>query len=243
MNIAFRIAVLLLAIEIVLGLDAPRTVLFPDESEENFDEFDYDNIHSLDKTPTTKSERRTGNQKNAEQKTTFRVDATDIPCMNSTMYFCEEVTNYPSKYVESIVANVDAQTYEQFFNKTIASETLGLRISNNRPIELCNSIKRDIYPRRAKNLKGEWRLVVNLPNPYRQPIKVEKCQWKNSRCKFSETLPNHYVSQCVQKYNRVALLSLDEYGQVVPYDYDVPSYCQCEIQHSKSERTVTRRWN
>lgn len=235
-----RISALLLVVEIVLGLDVPRTVLFPDQSEENFDEFDYGNDQLLDKTPITKSQHQTGNQKKATQKMTFSVDATNVPCINSTMLFCEEVTNYPSKYVETVLANADAQIYEIFFNKTIASETIGLRTSNDRPIELCNSIKKYIYPRRAMNLQNEWRYVVNQKY-YRQPIKVEICQWKNSKCQFPATLPNSYI--CVQKYIHVQLLSLNENGEVVPYYYEVPSYCKCEIQRSKPERPTTRRRN
>lgn len=216
MNIAFRIAVLLLVVETISGANTQRAVSFPDLSGENSEEFEYGDIDtSNSKRPKTKIMK-------------FRIDSSDVPCVNTTMFFCEEVTNqaYPKQYVESMLLNADSQTYEQFFNKTLPNETLGLRSSTDEPIELCDSIKRVIYPQLAMSVQREWHFVINQPS-YQQPIHVEICQQKQNKC-------------CVQKYLNGPLLSLGEDGKMVSYNYEFPAYCQCEKQRKKHEKLKKR---
>lgn len=227
-----KIIWLLMCVEFVLG---SRHVLFPDDSQENLGDFLYGRRKH---TPSrVKSVRPI-----AHHKRRFRIDATDLPCVNKTMIFCEEVANkaYPTKYVESVMSRSGTQIYENFFNKTIPNESLGIRLlSTDGPIELCDSIQRLIYPQLAMNVQRDWRFVINQPS-YRQPIRVEICHKKNSKCLFNESFPAGYVSSCVQKYAKVPLLSLGEDGQVTSYDYEFPSFCQCEIHLKKIEHTYHR---
>lgn len=230
MNILIQITLLLSITVFAFGSDVPKTVSFPNDSEENFKEFVYEKIKVPAQVTPTKKHKR-------PQKMTFRIDSSDIPCVNTTMSFCEEVKNqtYPTKYVESVLANTDTQTYKNYFNKTLPKdETLGLRLSSDGPIELCISIKRHIYPQLAMDVQSEWRFVINQNN-YHQPIRVEVCQKKKSKCLFDESLPISYVSSCTQKYVKMPLLSLGENGEIESYDYEFPSFCQCEIQYSKPE--------
>ncbi|XP_055304174.1 uncharacterized protein LOC129569403 [Sitodiplosis mosellana] len=229
MNIVFQVMVLLLGVGTIFSADTSRTVLFPDLSEENSEEFDYGAID----VSQTASQSKLSSTKTIK----FRIDSTDVPCVNTTMYFCEEVTNqaYPKQYVESMLAKTDAQTYKNYFNKTLPKETLRLRSlsTNNEPIELCDSFKRVIHPQLARSVHREWHFVINQPS-YQQPILMEICRKKKSKCLFSESQSMNYVSLCVQKYTKVPLLSLREDGQMVSYDYEFPGYCQCEIQPRKS---------
>lgn len=201
------------------GLDTPlRTVLFPDENEKPSRNFHRSNIH-------------------------FRIDSNAVPCMNTSLLFCEELTNraYPIKYVEKILAKSDAQKYENYFNKTVPSDNLlGVRITDDGPIELCNSFKRLIYPQLAMDVEKDWRFVIQS-NQSKQAIRVEICQKKRSKCLFNESFPNGYVSACVQKYTKVPLLSLGENGELRSYDYEFPSFCQCELRYKQSNRFTGHR--
>lgn len=208
-----------LLLNIVIGLNVPpKPVHFPGDAK-----------------PSRKQKRPqlTANH----HKIHFRIDSNNIPCMNTSLSFCEDLTNrvYPIKYVEKILAVVDTQKYENYFNKTIPNDNLiGIRLSDSGPIELCTSFKRLIYPQMAMNVENDWRFVIQS-NQSRQAIRVEICQKKRGKCLFSESFPNGYVSSCVQKYTKVPLLSLGENGELVSYDYEFPSYCQCEL-HYKHRR-------
>lgn len=215
---------LLLNIHNGFGSDA-RAVFFPDDDDNE----DFSNEEQPEQN-TIHDDEFDGNMK-------FRVDSNDLPCTNTSMPFCEELTNqaYPTKYVETILARTDAQTYKNYFNKTVPNdESLDIRsgFSDDSPIELCRSFKRLIYPQLAMNVQNDWRFVIQS-NQSRQPIRVEICQKKNSKCLFSETFPNGYVSRCVQKNTKVPLLSLGENGELVSFDYEFPSFCQCELHYHR----------
>lgn len=233
MCFVFRIAVLLLATETIIGLDTRRTVLFPDDSDENSDEFVYEKVRMKDhKKPTPKM--------------TFRFNSTDVPCSNATMLFCEEqflLTEYPSKHVEEVLENTDAQTYKTYFNKTLTNETLGvsLYISTDGSMELCHSLKQYVYPQLGMNVKNEWRFIINQRN-YQQPIQIELCQRKNSKCNFNGPISSGWEFACVQKYTKIPLLSLDENGPVPDY-FTFPSFCKCVKQRSQLDSTGNRRRN
>lgn len=235
MNIVLRILVLLLAVEIIFSADpSQRSVQFPDLSEENSEEFDYGDIN-LSQTAAEISTKT--------ENVNFRIDSTDVPCVNTTMRFCEEVTNqaYPKKYVESMLAKIDAQTYKNFFNKTLSNETVGLRLlSSDDSIEVCDSYKYIIHPKLALNVQRKWHYVINQPS-YQQPILVEICRKKKSECLFSEKSSIDYISSCIQKYTKVPLLSLNEDGQIVSYDYEFPTYCQCKLQVKKHDKITKRQ--
>lgn len=216
---------ILLKVDDGLGSDA-RAVFFPEDENDEV---------------STKSHHRK-RYKNLK----FRIDADDVPCESASLPFCEKLTNraYPAKYVETILAKTDAQTYENYFNRTVPSdesigvdERLGsdLSLANRIGVELCASYKRLIYPQLAMNIENDWRFVIQSQQS-RQPIRVEICQNKNGKCKFSESFPKHYASKCVQKSTKVPLLSLGENGELVSYDYEFPSYCQCELHELNDYR-------
>lgn len=236
----------LLNIEMAFGSATPaRTVLFPDDSaEETSQGFDSSKLEQPQQTITKPNGKNpTTNYSNANGKMKFRIDSSDIPCIkNTTMFFCEELANqeYPTEYVETMLANTDAQTYSKYFNKTVASDdALGVRISSDTSIELCTSFKRIIYPQVAVNIENDWRFVIQSTQS-KQSIRVEICQKQNSKCLFSETFPNGYVSACIQKHTKVPLLSLGENGELVSYDYAFPSFCQCEIHYKQTNRLSGR---
>lgn len=228
------ILALLLRIDDGFGSDA-RAVFFPDDDNDNDNDNDeasqnFDVSEQKQPQPNTNHHR---DEFNGNMQ--FRIDSNDLPCTNTSLSFCEQLTNqaYPTQYVEKILAKTDAKTYENYFNKTVPSdESLGIRISDDTPIELCRSFKRLIYPQLAMNIQNDWRFVIQS-NQSRQPIRVEICQKRNSKCLFSETFPHGYVAVCVQKTTKVPLLSLGENGELVSYDYEFPSFCQCEVHYHR----------
>lgn len=206
-------------------------VLFPDDSEEILPDFNYSKTKNSHLSSNNKN-TRPANDRKSKQKIIFRIDDTAVPCVNTTMIFCEELTNqtYPTKYVESMLATANGQSFKNYFNKTVSDSSFGFRILYlGTTLELCNSTKRVIYPQLAMNVHGEWRFIVNQPF-YRQPIQVEICQKRSVACLFNESFPKNVISSCTQKYTNVQLLSLNEYGKLISYDYEFPAYCQCELQ-------------
>lgn len=216
MNTAVRLIILLLNIKIVCGLSAPRAIpLFPDESDENPDDSAYDEMNVLQPNDPLPNGHR------SRQKPIFRIDSMAIPCQyNATMSFCEDVPNevYPTKYVESVLANAGAQTYETYFNKTMPDESLKVRLlsaadDEDVPIELCNSVNRLIFPQLAKN--------------------VEFCQPTRSKC--HNAFPNH-VASCIQQYKILPLLSVREDGEIISEYYKMPIFYKCQLKRKKNPK-------
>lgn len=224
MDAVFWIVLLLLAVEIVLGSIVRRSVLFPDGSQTFYGK--------QQKLSTVQTKKSIPNLTQPNRKLKFRIDSTDIPCANVTTTFCEQVTNqaYPTKDLGSVLANIDAKTYENYFNKP--NETIGLRIHSDEP---CPSIERFIHPQLAMNVQDDWRFIINQES-YQQTIHVEICEKKNSECSFDKPLPNNFVTACVQRNTKVPLLSLGEDGEILTYTYEFPSFCQCKIDTQKPEK-------
>lgn len=235
MNTAAWLIILLLNIKIVCGLSAPRAIpLFPDESDENPDDSAYDEMNVLQPNDPLPNGHR------SRQKPIFRIDSMAIPCQyNATMSFCEDVPNevYPTKYVESVLANAGAQTYETYFNKTMPDESLKVRLlsaadDEDVPIELCNSVNRLIFPQLAKNVENKWHFIINQPN-YQQPIYAEFCQPTRSKC--HNAFPNH-VASCIQQYKILPLLSVREDGEIISEYYKMPIFCKCQLKRKKNPK-------
>lgn len=210
--------ILILNIKSGYGLNASWTVpLFPEDSEENMNDYSYDDING----------QHTSDDNESIQKTRFRINSMDVPCVNTTMSFCEDVTNeaYPTEYVEAVLAKVDSQAYENYFNKTTQLKVRLLSVHD----DFCDSVNRLIYPKLAKNVQSDWRFVINQPS-YQQPIHVEICQKTKSKCRVA--FPN-LVTSCVQSYEILPLLSIGEDGEIVSEYYEIPSSCKCQYKHKK----------
>lgn len=215
--------ILLLYIESVYGSNSSWTVpLFPDDSEEYNSDYSYDAFKQPELV----------NGRELITKPRFRIDSMDVPCVNTTMSFCEDVTNeaYPSEYVKTVLSNVNAQAYETYFNKTTTSaEDLQIRVLSATNDDFCDSVNRFIYPKLAKNVQSDWRFVINQPS-YQQPVHVEICQKVKSRCSVAS--PN-LITFCVQDYEIRPLLSIDIDGEIVTEYYEIPSSCKCQYKHKK----------
>ena len=97
---------------------------------------------------------------------------------------------------------------------------------------LCPSDVIYAMPKRARNVNGEWRVVVNGVLQYSQTARFETCLFPDSACRL---LAPCYQSKCTQKhiYHRMlAFDPCDPYKGVFIDVFKFPSACSCHVpQH------------
>jgi len=84
-------------------------------------------------------------------------------------------------------------------------------------------------PKRARNVAGEWRVIVNEVHYYTQTARLETCLYADSACRL---LAPCYNSKCTQKYVYHRLLSFDPcdpYKGLFIDIYKLPSACSCHV--------------
>ncbi|XP_053633967.1 uncharacterized protein [Cherax quadricarinatus] len=94
---------------------------------------------------------------------------------------------------------------------------------------ICPSHVAYARPRRAQNVEGQWRVIVNDVHYYTQTARLETCLYPNAACR---ALAPCYKSSCVQKYVYHRLLSFDpcdHYKGLFIDIYKLPSACSCHI--------------
>eukprot|EP00096_Caligus_rogercresseyi_P004564 TRINITY_DN188_c0_g1_i1.p2 TRINITY_DN188_c0_g1~~TRINITY_DN188_c0_g1_i1.p2 ORF type:complete len:223 (-),score=68.17 TRINITY_DN188_c0_g1_i1:285-953(-) len=94
---------------------------------------------------------------------------------------------------------------------------------------LCPSDVKYAMPRRASNVNGEWRVIVNHVHYYTQTTRFETCLFPDSACRL---LAPCYKSKCTQKYVYQRMVSYDPcdpYKGLFIDIYKFPSACSCHI--------------
>jgi len=109
-----------------------------------------------------------------------------------------------------------------------ASDKLESNLISESP--LCDYVESFVYPRSARNLKREWRFVVNLPGgdeqeDYVQTVKIQRCLREGEACNievsgFSSTI-------CRQKYTYKKMLAINTNGTHYVDTFRFPSCCLC----------------
>lgn len=209
-----------------------RKVEFPNGSEESGEHFSYNGMLNLAKVKIDKNTT-------PKPKPKFRIDASSVPCSNrSTDPFCEEIGQhiYPTQHVKSVLQKT-ADRYAHFFNEIETRDGFP-----DDTINLCETYRRKIYPQMAMNVNSVWRFVINNPE-FRQPVRVELCQKKSSKCQFGDSFPLGYSSSCTQKFTKIPLLSLNDDGDISTFEYEFPSHCQCDLHRVKSTKNRPHRRN
>lgn len=107
----------------------------------------------------------------------------------------------------------------------------------------CRSTIQLSQPRRAKNLVGQWKIIVNLPGyKYRgaavsQMIRIEECSKPMGECSMppisspdkQQQSSSSVKSQCLQEYDNQRLLSWSESMGLHMDIFRVPTTCSCHI--------------
>ncbi|XP_076059641.1 neurotrophin 1-like [Oratosquilla oratoria] len=92
---------------------------------------------------------------------------------------------------------------------------------------ICPSDVAYAMPKRAQNVDGNWRVIVNDVHYYTQTARLETCLYPDISCRG---LAPCYHSHCTQKYIYHRLLSFDpceSYKGLFIDIYKLPSACSC----------------
>ena len=146
--------------------------------------------------------------------------------------YCLEDPEYPTYEIQQAIEyHYDAvqQLYKDVLANTensvdrlrdIAEETY-----------LCPSDVKYIQPRRAVNVHGKWRIVVNYVKAHyetlSQTARVEHCETPGSACPL---VPECYETKCLQKSIYHRFLVYDPYDKYLPFaieSFKLPSACAC----------------
>ncbi|XP_065567415.1 neurotrophin 1-like isoform X2 [Artemia franciscana] len=96
---------------------------------------------------------------------------------------------------------------------------------------ICPSDVTYARPKRARNVNGEWRVIVQDVLYYTQTQRMETCLFPGGDCR---TIAPCYKSQCLQKYVYHRMLSFDPcdtYKGLFIDIYRLPSACSCHIPY------------
>jgi hypothetical protein len=118
---------------------------------------------------------------------------------------------------KDVLANTD-NSVERL--KEIAEETY-----------LCPSKTQYIQPKRAINIFGKWRIVVNQVKAHyetlTQTARIEECTTAGYSCPL---VPDCYETKCLQKSIYHRFLVYDPYDEYLPFtieSFKLPSACAC----------------
>merc|ERR1712232_261432 len=179
-------------------------------------------------------------------------------CSNGKGNYCEELESdgfYPTEAVlEALSGNndINPELFSQLFDNNC--KDLKTRFFDIDEEQLCSGIPKIIFPRQAKNLKDEWRYIVNIEN-YTQSVEIEECfnpdltiedsegtNRTNSSvlfdneeiiaefgsCQYSGSPGNDPdLTVCRQLFTSHKLLALSTEGQLVVDSFQLPSACAC----------------
>ena len=89
-------------------------------------------------------------------------------------------------------------------------------------------------PKRGRTTKGEWKVIVNLPDEhihgyerYRQTVRLEQCHYPSAPCSY---MSKEIQSSCMQKHNFISLLSYTAKLGFHMDTYRLPVACSCFIR-------------
>ncbi|CAL4116968.1 unnamed protein product [Meganyctiphanes norvegica] len=188
-------------------------------------------------------------------------DATVAPtCVdNSTLSYCLEDEEYPEYELKAWIhadpifakkyADVPDQSADDLVEGITKDQEAGFDYSfytgastGDSPYDLSHWTGPEGYlcpsdvvygmPKRARNVEGKWRVIINNVHYFTQTVRMETCQFPAAACR---ALPPCYNSSCTQKSVHHRLLSWDPcnpYKGIFIDSYKLPSACSCYIPES-----------
>ncbi|CAG9858919.1 unnamed protein product [Phyllotreta striolata] len=146
------------------------------------------------------------------------------PSCQSGDAFCEHFPHYPHGYVERALRR--HRLDPGLFGVDAVPEYTGRDSSDT---FMCKSRVATVFPKVGRNIKNDWRIIVNQGNSgeYVQGVVVETCVGQGSKCDVINDLVDDMVTSCKQKYIYRRLLSLNDKGQIVQDSFKLPSACCC----------------
>ncbi|KAF8782221.1 Neurotrophin 1 like protein [Argiope bruennichi] len=94
---------------------------------------------------------------------------------------------------------------------------------------ICSSKIRYGFPLRAKDVNGQWKVIVNIEKDvgqgrFTQPVRLEMCKGAGDPCNFTQV-----KTACVQKYNLHRLLSWSPEKGIHNDVFKLPVACSCQL--------------
>lgn len=96
-------------------------------------------------------------------------------------------------------------------------------------IELCDTVKKVIYPTSATSETGVDLFIFNSDD-HKQGVHVSICQNAGNPCDDFVVLRNNYRSECKQQSIYRELLSLSPQGRPIKQRFEFPASCTCILR-------------
>merc|ERR1712232_1350690 len=246
---------LALGIKNGFDVDFPQ-LLCPGQEELAVNDLKQESSTTEKASPAGRPERKNSGIRFQDRKKRQAGNPSD--CSNGRDNYCEETgsdSSYPTEAVlEALSGNneINPELFSQLFDKNC--KDLKTRFFDIDEEQLCSGIPKIIFPRQAKNLKDEWRYIVNIEN-YTQSVEIEECfnpdftiadsESSNSTnssvlfdneeivaefgsCQYSGSPGNDpELTVCRQLFTSHKLLALSNEGQLVVDSFQLPSACAC----------------
>jgi len=156
-----------------------------------------------------------------------------LPCPGGQL-FCEVTPDYPANIniTDTVVASRLIKN-AIFDSKPKLTEQTQLRSSFLKEARACDNRKGTVYPKKAKNIEGQFVFIVN-DDQYRQSVEIEQCLGEGEVCLTDSDAPLP-TTVCRQKFATYRMYVVNEEGRQVYDSFSLPSACIC---HHKSDLAI-----
>lgn len=162
------------------------------------------------------------------------------PCKNDDFGdICEDVESYPENILKLVLYRHKLFSNKKYFEKLFGKPCTRVKPSafttrqgfDLQEKSLCETREKFLYPKIAKNVNGDWKLIVNTDD-YRQGVSVNRClkQIEKGPCLYAGSEGNNpEATECRQMYSKQSLLSVSKDGTIDYDTFPIASACVCHI--------------
>lgn len=128
--------------------------------------------------------------------------------------------------IDDDILNNDKTSFR--FSSLVKDQTHGSKTSGF----ICSSEILYGRPKLAKNVKGQWKVIVNA-GQYTQTVRMEKCLQPNKACSFVQSAATAIgaTSRCAQVNAFHRLIAFEKGKGFYIETFKIPSSCACYVQH------------
>lgn len=132
-----------------------------------------------------------------------------LPCPDG-QHFCDNITDYPTNIniLDSVVASrlIKNAIFDPKPTGGIQQRTSFIKESR-----ACDNRKGTVYPKKAKNIEGEFVFIVN-DDQYRQAVEIEQCLGEGEVCLTDSDAPLP-TTVCRQKFATYRMYVINQAGR------------------------------